>query len=651
MFVRGLCLLLLQVSLLNAQSSEGWNDAAMTQLYKAELDRYSSRTTAARGFVDDNIDVTYYRLNLTVTTAPNRLSGIITTHATSVMTPLTHVMLNLENSMRVDSVRMGVTRVPFTQNISTLNITLDRAYSSAEDFSVEIHYGGVPSSTGFGSFEFSSHAGFPWVWSLSEPMGARDWWPCKDTPMDKADSADIIVTCATGFKVGSNGRLVSVTDNGNGTSTHHWAERYPISTYLISIALTNFAEYSDWFRYSPTDSMQILNFVLPEHLQSAQASTPVTVDALHILSRLFGQYPFLNEKYGHSEFGRGGAMEHQTMTSTVTFAEYVLVHELAHQWFGDMITCATWSDLWLNEGFAQYSEGLYAEQRYGVPSYREFMATQFDGAKSAAGSIHTLDTTAVGPLFNYARTYQKGAAVLHMLRHVVGDSAFYRILRSYASDTRFAYKTATTEGFRSVCESVSGLDLRYYFDEWIYGEGFPRYAFTWNTRPLGAGYEVTLQLRQENAASNFFTMPVDFRLNAGDWDTTIVVWNDNNNQVFTLSASRRPESVILDPDGWILHEHLDSSLPVDFALQQNFPNPFNAGTTISFSLPATGSLHNVSVKVYDILGREITTVAQGSYLPGRYTIRLRGEEFASGVYFYRLTSGKANITRKLILLR
>jgi aminopeptidase N len=650
MNIRGLCLLLLLIPH-SGYSQDRWNDPEKAELLRSESDRYSRLLITPRGDADDNIDVTYYKLDLNVTTSPDLLSGIVTGRATSLMNGLSSVKLNLDGTMHVDSVRMNSQRVNFTQSQTALIVTLDRVYVVGENLEVVVFYTGVPNSTGFGSFEFSSQNGFPWVWSLSEPLGARDWWPCKDTPIDKADSADIIVTCAAGLKVGSNGRLLSVTDNGNGTWTHHWAERYPISTYLISVALTNYAEYSNWYRYSPTDSMQILNYVLPGYLQTAQAATPATVEALRIFSCLFGQYPFINEKYGHSQFGRGGAMEHQTMTSTTTFAEYVLVHELGHQWFGDMITCATWSDIWLNEGFAQYSEALYAEQRYGVDSYREFMASQLDGAKSAVGSIHTDDTTNVSRMFNTARTYQKGAAALHMLRHVVGDSNFFHILRSYANDPRFKYKSATTEGFKDVAQTVSGMNLGYFFDEWIYGEGYPKYAVNWESRSANSGVTFTLQLEQADAAIQFFTMPVDIRMTAGNWDTTVVVFNDRNNQTFTFLLPHLPEDVKIDPDGWILHDIFNNSLPSTFSLGQNYPNPFNAGTTITFFLPPTGTHHTVTLKLFDPLGREVKTILTGAYLPGRYSVRLDGGDLASGVYFYRLQAGGSLITKKLLLLR
>ncbi|MEK9137218.1 MAG: M1 family aminopeptidase, partial [Bacteroidota bacterium] len=322
----------------------------MQELYASETERYLRRASVARNaLADSNINITYYKLDLTITSSPNYLRGIVTVKALSTVNGLSSITLDLMNALTVDSVKMAGARVQFVQHPTTVSIELNRSYGYGEMVVLDVYYRGVPVSTGFGSFEFGSHAGTPWVWTLSEPYGAKDWWPCKDTPLDKADSVDIWVTCNASFKVGSNGKLVAVIDNGNGTKTHRWAERYPISTYLVSIALTNYAEFSNWFRYSPTDSMQVLNYVLPEHLATALDSLPKTVEVLGIFSNLFGLYPFINEKYGHAEFGRGGAMEHQTMTSTVAFTEYLIVHELAHQWFGDLITCANWPNIWLNE--------------------------------------------------------------------------------------------------------------------------------------------------------------------------------------------------------------------------------------------------------------------------------------------------------------
>ena len=234
-------------------------------------------------------DVTYYTLQLNIITTPqSSLKGRSTVAGICRSSTPGPLVLDLVNQMKVDSAYINGQPASFNRGANTVSVTLDRSYQSGESFSVDVFYEGIPLATGFGSFEFASHAGEPWVYSLSEPSGARDWWPCKDDPSDKADSSDVLVTCDSSFKVGSNGTLVSVVNNGDGTSTTHWQERYPIASYLISIALTNYAQFSNWFRYSPTDSMEVLNYVLPEHLNDALATLPKTVDMLSVYSNLFG---------------------------------------------------------------------------------------------------------------------------------------------------------------------------------------------------------------------------------------------------------------------------------------------------------------------------------------------------------------------------
>jgi aminopeptidase N len=527
--------------------------------FRHELNRYKAyhARTAASVAAEENIDVTYYRLDLKITTGPNYLRGNVLMKARSVTDGLSFITLDLMSAMTVDSVVMGGSRVLFMQYASTVAINLDRIYNNNEQLTTRIYYQGVPGSSGFGSFEFGTHAGKPWVWSLSEPYGAKDWWPCKDHPHDKADSADILVTCDSSYKVGSNGILTAVLNNGDGTKTFHWQERYPISTYLISVAITNYAEFTNWFRYGPADSMQVLNYVLPEHLASAQSQLPKILDVLTVYSNRFGLYPFINEKYGHSEFGWGGGMEHQTMTSLGGFGESLIAHECAHQWFGDMITCDGWPDIWLNEGFATYCEVLYQEGKYGTAAYWNDINSDISSAKAAVGTISVADTSNVGTLFSWNLVYAKGAWTLHMLRHVVGDSAFFHSMYAYAHDARFRFGTATTAGFRSVCEAVSGKDLGYFFNEWIYGEKFPTYSYGWTSQPVTGGYQMTIGINQTTGTSNpaFFTMPIDLRVIGAGMDTTVTVFNNAQSQSFSLVVPKQPVSLQFDPQGWILNSH------------------------------------------------------------------------------------------------
>jgi aminopeptidase N len=603
-----------------------------------------------------DIDVTYYRLDLSLSVFSPYVHGVVTIHATSQVDNLHAITLDLTRPMAIDSVLVNGMMAAVDQQTLTFTVTLDTGYRAGQFITLEVHYQGIPASSGFGSFVFSSHGGTPWIWSLSQPYGAKDWWPCKDHPSDKADSVDILVTCETGFRVGSNGTLRSVTEHGDGTATWWWAERYPIATYLVSIAISDYVSFSDWFHYSADDSMEVLNYVLPERETLARQQLPRVIPMLGVFSELFGLYPFINEKYGHAQFGWGGAMEHQTMTSTTDFLESTLAHELAHQWFGNTVTCARWPDLWLNEGFATYAEALWQERRYGLGEYRNLMDFRMTRALQARGSLYVTDTADVADLFDNARVYSKGASVLHMLRHVVGDSAFFTSLRRYVADPRFRFGTASTDDFRSVCESVTGTSLWYFFDQWVFGEGYPRYDFHWSSSQVPGGTSVTITVDQTSMPpqQTFFTMPVDIRIAAPDRDTTVIMFHTFSGQQITVTVPFVPATVDLDPDNWILRELIPRSiLPEAFTLSQNSPNPFNPGTRIVYTLPRRSKVRLI---VYSVLGEEVVVLREGLEDAGLHSITWDGRSgsgvpMPSGVYFYSMSAGTYTSTKKMLLLR
>ncbi len=605
---------------------------AETQAFQNRHHSYNVKSAASAWF-----NATYYGLNLRISTSPFYLSGIVTIRGTCLQAGPQLLTLDLTNTMHVDSVQVNGRPAAFYQQPSSFTVSLDSGYHAGDVLALTVSYGGVPQATGMGSFVLDSHSRTPWVWSLSEPYGARDWWPCKDEPGDKADSVDVIVTADSSYKVGSNGSLVSIATNLDGTKTTHWKERYPIATYLVSVAITNFAEFTNWFRYSPTDSLEVLNYVLPESLSAAQTQLPRAVDGLGIFSGLFGLYPFVKEKYGHSEFG-SGAMEHQTMTSTSTFDEDVIIHELAHQWFGDMITPASWSHLWLNEGFATYCTALYHEMKYGTASYFNFMDPQMDLAKTAVGSVFAVDTSDVHELFNGPRVYSKGASVLHMLRHVLGDSIFFRSMRAYANRPSLMYGTATTEDLRAVFEETTGRDLGYFFNEWIYGESYPHYLYSWDVKDSSGMKLVTVSVNQSTGTTNpsFFILPVDFKLISDPWDSTVTVVDSLPLQVFSFSTRQPVDSVQFDPGGWILKSLIQVPavpVPSDFVLSQNYPNPFNSSTIIGYTLPLRA---DVQLSIFNVLGERVAVLENGAQFRGVHVSQWNPSGVASGIYFYEL---------------
>lgn len=612
---------------------------------------------------DTKIDITYYGLDLTVTANPNYLTGVGTIGVKADTTSINSCFLDLQNALSVNSVLLNGLPAVYSHINNKLNVTLDRTYILGEDFTLKVYYQGVPGTSGFGSFMFGTHAGTPIIWTLSEPYGAPDWFPCKDTPADKADSSDVWITVADNFIAVSNGTLESVTNNGNGTKTYYWKNSYTIAHYLISLAITNYHQYDTYFRYSPNDSMVITHFVYPENFNSIKVYLDETADMLEVFSDRFGLYPFINEKYGHAEIGWGGAMEHQTCSSMGFWGTGVVSHELAHQWYGDMITCKDWHHIWLNEGFATYAEALYLEAKNGKSAYDSKMAGDMNYAKTAQGTIYVQDITNIWEIFNGARSYSKGACVLHMLRGVVGDSTFFNIMRTYSAHPSVSYGVATTEDFQAIAESVYGQSLNYFFQEWIYGVNYPRYSVGWSKTSLGGNlYQINLNITQTvNPNPSFFTMPVQIKVNFPSGDTILTLFNNAQSQDFQFDVVGNPVSINFDPGNWILKtlqsltEVEDIYQPLSYSLEQNFPNPFNPSTIIKFSLANSGL---TSLKVYDLLGKEIATIINEEMPAGSYEVEFNSHsgfsgisELPSGVYFYKLESGNYTETKKMILIK
>jgi len=606
---------------------------------------------------DPSFDVIYYKLNLNVVYSPNSLSGEVRVIAQAKRSNLTRIFLDLSNNLYVDSVKGESGILTYTHSGSRLNINLSNALSNGEKFIIDVYYHGTPVYTGLGSFVFDLHSGQPSIWTLSEPYGAKDWWPCKDTPADKADSSDVWITCDPTLIGVSNGILTETLLDRNGKKTYKWKSRYPIAPYLISIAVSNYAVYEDYFKYTSggvQDSMLVIHYIYPENLEGLKPQLDKTIPMLEIFSDLFGPYPFIKEKYGHAEFGRGG-MEHQTISSMGVFTEAVIAHELAHQWFGDKITCRTWENIWLNEGFATFCEGLYLENTEGKDAYNSHIFSIMDRAKRAKGTIYVQDLSNISEIFSNTRTYSKGGVVLHMLRGVLGDSLFFKTLRTYINDSSLVYNTAVTEDFQMIAESVSDSSLEYFFEQWIYGENYPKYFIDWNySRQGGNLYQVNVKVEQAvNTFPKFFTMPVQLKISTSLKDTIIQLLNNKQIQEYSFLIEGEPVNLIFDQDNLILKnvsitDPGELTNPQSFLLVQNYPNPFNNSTSIKFRLPRRSE---VKLRVFDILGNEVVQLVNEEMNAGVHTINYSPDLVSSGVYFYRLEAEDFIDTKKFILLK
>lgn len=499
----------------------------------------------------DDYDVKYYALDLTPDPTTARLSGIVNIVGEILSSSLDYVELNFWASMSISSIYLTDspgTQLTYTRNNDILTIQLDRTYSLGEEFNLEIIYNGQPQNSPYYSFSFDTYEGNPMIWTLSSVFGARAWWPCKDVPSDKPDSVDIRVTVPSNLIVASNGALRETIVN-NSFTTYWWHERYPIATYLVFLAIYHYElNYDDYIYNGGADTMKIHFYSFPGNYNRYFDINAKVTDMLTVFSNRFGEYPFVDEKYGQADFVWGGGMEHQTCTTYGNWNEALFAHEIAHQWWGDMITCDSFHHIWLNEGFASYSEVFWFEHLY--PGYTASEYQMDYQLYLGPGTVYVEDPENQN-IFDLGLSYYKGSWVLHMLRHITGDSLFLNILRAYYASSEHQYGSATTEDFQAICENISGMNLDKFFHQWIYEEFYPNYSFSWSWVQNGSNYNILLEIEQLQT-NHIFWMPIDVTVTTENGETTFVVWDSLQTQSFQLTVNSEPLDLELDKYNWIL---------------------------------------------------------------------------------------------------
>ena len=617
------------------------------EISEAEAKAASAHFMGQRNMNTGNYDLKYHRLELTVNPAQPFISGTVTSYFEAKENMGT-VVFELVDNMVVSQVTQRGNPLSFTQNSNDeVVISLPQIQAQGVLDSLSITYSGNPISSGFGSFEVDTHNGSPVMWTLSEPFGAKAWWPCKQDLIDKVDSIDFYITTprfnpfnqeyiavANGLEMGQN-----IQGNFKTTHFHHG---YPIPAYLVAMVVTNYSVYSHTVDNNG-NPFEIINYVYPEDLAYIQQQTPITVDIMNLYANLFEPYPFADEKYGHAQFGWGGGMEHTTVSFMGSFGRSLIAHELGHQWFGDKVTCGSWQDVWLNEGFATYMDGLVVEDLDGESDFRDWKAYKISSATAYPGGsvyVPASDTTSVSRIFSGRLSYDKASMVIHMLRKKLGDAIFFQGLQDYLNDPQLSYGYAKTPDLRRNLEAASGEDLSEFFNDWIYGEGYPRYTVKWN-QVNGNSVNIFLSQTQSTNSVSFFENLVPIRLIGTQGETLdLQLDNTTNNEHFQPTVNFTVQRLEFDPEYDIISANNQVILGApDFQPEQQiavFPNPASSVIHIKKS----ENLQVESVRIYNSLGQIL-------YSEG-FSPQIDVSGFAAGILFVQIQTREGMTTKKII---
>lgn len=529
-------------------------------------------------------DIGFYHLNLDMGNTSAAVSGNTLIYLSLNETYQNELVFDLKQNMNVSQVLINGVSASFTHedNLIVIPCTFTEPHSSGYDICADIHYSGTPAAgMTCSNFTFLAVYNYKITYSLSEPYEAKYWFPCKQELTDKADSVWVFVTVPNDLKAGSQGLLTNTVDLGNGKKRMEWKSHYPIAYYLISVAVGDYRDYSFNAYMSAYDEEVLVQNYIPNndlYFTTYQANINRTDTMIDLLSTLFGKYPFYLEKYGHCIVKLNGGMEHQTMTTLGSFDFRLVLHELGHSWFGDFITCATWSDIWINEGFASYIEYL-GEEFIQPDGYEDGWLDECQGiAKQATtGSVYVpfSELNNEGRIFDYKLSYRKGACLLHMIRYIVNnDAVFFAFMKEYVET--YGNSTATGDDFQQILSTYTGINFATFFENWYYGEGYPQYAIEWSQQ------EPFLHIRSTQtttaASTPFFEIPVEYEVVYTNGDRDTFRLNQTQNiQEYSVLVNEPVSSINPDPNNYILKDILSVILTSSKEFAQNavqiYPNP------------------------------------------------------------------------------
>ena len=601
-------------------------------------------------------DITFTKIDIETENNSDYINGHAYIEATVTADELNTFCIGLSSAMDIGTVLFDGNSTGFTHINDEINIDLDNPVQNGNSFSVTIYYDGFGNDVNNyagGLHHVSDESLFnlePLTYTFTQPFGASLWFPCKQVLTDKIDSLHIFITTGTSYKVSANGVLSARVELGNKTR-FEWKTKYPIAYYLIAFNVFNYAEYN--FYVKPDgfdDSIFIQNFMVDQaHINAMKNELDKTNDAMNLYCNLFGMYPFKDEKYGHSIWGHSFGMEHQTITSMPYNIDFRrLSHELSHQWFGNSVTCATWQDIWLNEGFATYFD--YLALKLIVSDEVGENRMQYYHTKAMTnpdGSIYVPEDEAnnASRIFNYKLSYCKAGAVVKMLRfELQDDEVFWQILHNYLAEFKNSF--ATTQDFQEIVEETTGDDFSYFFEQWIYGEGYPTFYGNWYQKNDTLFIKIN-QHTSNTSTTPLFKMLMQYKLwLQGGGDTSISLYQVQRNQKFEVYMPHTVEGIITDPNNEVLNKeyeliHIDpSAVEARELISCNvYPNPFTDIIRISIS----DEYPNLNITLYDNQGKRVFSdvTAQHDYI-------INASGFRAGMYYLEVRSADGSYGRKIL---
>jgi len=580
-------------------------------------------------------------IELVPSSGTQNIIGTNTMTVKSLVNGLTQFTFRLRSQFNITTLTVnGVNATWASSGTYGRTVNLPTPKNAGDEFTVVVGYNGLAVSRGFGSIEFGTLSGNTSVFTLSEAYFAATWWPVKDgdfgLPGDNGDKflPTVWITAPSTLTSVSNGLLQGVDTLSGGRKRYRWSSSYPIAPYLVSIGSTVYAQTDYTYNHSG-GSMPVNLYITPANNSAGnRAVWAKCVDMLATFEPYFGMYPFVNEKYGIYEFVFGGGMEHQTITGQGGgFSEGVTAHELGHQWWGDNVTCKTWNHIWLNEGFATFSECVWSQYKPGSsgwPAYYSAMAGKRPTSPGVTLVLSDAEVADMNAIFNSNRSYNKGCWVVHMLRGVMGDTLFFQGLQNYRA--AFQGSGATTDDFEAVMSSTLGEDLSYFFDQWAYNGGNPAYQHGWQTFTVNGQSYLRLMVKQTQG-SPLFKMPVKVRVNYSGGNQLVTVPNAAlANQWFVVPINAPATSIVFDENDWIL----DSSTSA-VTYVQGPPKVVQATPALGAVIAAQSAPSAITVTFSD----NVTAAAADVVVTRNGNPEALGFGYNSGTFTATLTNGSA----------